>query len=199
MPSLEGTASFAPLMQEAVLQFFQQHPNLALVASLAISIFVAVAGVLPSFFVTAANILFFGFWPGVAVSFAGEALGAAVAFYLYRKGFKKGVSQKLERYKAVQRLVNAEGLAAFWLILSLRLIPFVPSGLVTFAASVGRVSALTFLAASSIGKLPALLLEGYTVYQVTEFGWQGKVILTAVALVLLYFVIRQAAERKSNP
>ncbi|HEY0039589.1 MAG TPA: VTT domain-containing protein [Flavisolibacter sp.] len=183
-------------MKEAILQFFQDYPNLALISSLFISVVIAVLGVVPSVFVTAANILFFGFWQGISVSFLGEALGAVVAFYLYRKGFKKGASNQISRYKTIERLINAENKKAFWLILSLRLIPFVPSGLVTFAAAIGRVSAVTFLAASSIGKLPALLLEGYAVYQVTEFGWQGKLILTIVALLLLYFVVKQVVGSK---
>lgn len=177
-------------MKDAVLQFFQQYPGLAFISSLLLSVVVAAIGILPSFFITAANILFFGFWPGVAVSFLGEALGAVVAFYLYRKGFKKGATQQLEKYKAATALINAENKKAFWLVVSLRLIPFVPSGLVTFAAAIGRVSALTFLVASSLGKLPALLLEGYAVYQVTEFGWQGKLILTIFALFILYFVVK---------
>ena len=178
-------------MKEAVLNFFQEYPNLALTSSLLISVLIAVLGVVPSFFITAANILFFGFWQGMAISFAGEALGAVVAFYLYRKGFKKGAGQQLEKYKTVNALLHAEGGKAFWLILSLRLIPFIPSGLVTFTAAIGRVSFITFLVASSIGKLPALLLEGYAVYQVTEFGWQGKVILTIAAIVILYFAVKQ--------
>lgn len=177
-------------MKEALLNFFQNHPHLALFSSLFLSVVIAVAGLLPSFFVTAANILFFGFWPGVLVSFLGEAIGAAVAFFLYRKGFKKGIASGLAKHKTAAALVNAEDKKAFWLVLSLRLIPFVPSGLVTFAAAIGRVSALTFLLGSSLGKLPALLLEGYAVYQVTEAGWQGKVILSAVAVAVLYFAAK---------
>ena len=185
-------------MKEALLTFFHDYPNLALLSSLAISILIAVLGVVPSFFVTAANILFFGFWEGIAISFFGEAIGAAVAFYLYRKGFKKETTAHLSKYKTVETLVNAENKKAFWLVLSLRLIPFVPSGIVTFAAAIGQVTATTFLIASSIGKLPALLLEGYAVYQVTEFGWQGKVILTLVALAILFVVIRQALRNRSK-
>ena len=71
-----------------------------------------------------------------------------------------------------------------------------PSGLVTFAPAVGRVSVLVFLIASSLGKLPALLLEGYAVYQVTEFTWQGKIILTIIALIILYFAFRRIVARK---
>ncbi len=183
-------------MKEALLQAFQQHPHLALLVSLGISIVIAVLGLVPSFFITAANILFFGFWQGVAISFLGEALGAVVAFYLYRKGFKSGAMQQLEKYRKIKTLLAAEGGKAFWIIFSLRLIPFVPSGLVTFAAAIGKVSALTFWVASSVGKLPALLLEGYAVYQVTEFGWQGKVILTVFALAILYFVVKQILSKK---
>jgi uncharacterized membrane protein YdjX (TVP38/TMEM64 family) len=178
-------------MKEALLNFFHNYPNLALLSSLFISVLIAVLGVIPSFFVTAANILFFGFWEGVAISFAGEALGAVVAFYLYRKGFKKEATTKISKYKAIETLINADNKKAFWLILSLRLIPFVPSGLVTFAAAIGRVTSIIFLVASSLGKLPALLLEGYAVYQVTEFGWQGKIIMTLVALFILYLIVRQ--------
>lgn len=183
-------------MKEALLQAFQQHPNLALLASLTVSIVIAVLGLVPSFFITAANILFFGFWQGVLVSFLGEALGAVVAFYLYRKGFKKEATHHLQKHRKIKSLIEAEGSKAFWLIFSLRLIPFVPSGLVTFAAAIGNVTAAAFLAASSVGKLPALLLEGYAVYQVTEFGWQGKLILTVFALFILYFVVKQISTPK---
>ena len=183
-------------MKEAVLHFFEQYPNLAFISSLLLSIVIAVLGVVPSFFVTAANILFFGFWPGVMVSFLGEALGAVVSFYLYRKGFKKSLSHQLEKYKTANALINAENRKAFWLVLSLRLIPFVPSGLITFAAAVGRISVFTFLISSSLGKLPALLLEGYAVYEVTQFGWQGKLILFLTAVFILYTVIRQIRKKK---
>lgn len=183
-------------MKEALLQFFQQHPDLAVAVSLLISIVIAVLGLVPSFFITAANLLFFGFWKGIFISFLGEAIGAVVAFYLYRKGFKKEATHQIEKYKRIKALLEAKGAQAFWLIFSLRLIPFVPSGIVTFAAAIGRVSAVTFFFSSSLGKLPALLLEGYAVYQVTEFGWQGKVILTITAIVILFFVIRQYSEKR---
>ena len=143
--------------------------------------------------------MFFGFWQGVLISFLGEALGAAVAFYLYRKGFKKEASQRLEKYKTAKALLTAEDRKAFWLVFSLRLIPFVPSGLVTFAAAIGRVSALTFLTASSIGKLPALLMEGYAVYEVTQFGPQGKIILTVAAVGILFIAVKKIRSGRPNP
>ena len=182
-------------MQQQIIQLFEQHPQLAVVISLAASVLVAVLGVLPSVFITAANILFFGFWQGTLLSIAGEALGAAVAFVLYRQGFKKLSQKGLEKYPRVKTLIEAEGRQAFGLIFSFRLLPFVPSGLVTFAAAVGKVGLLLFVVASSLGKIPALLVGGYSVDQVTEFGWQGKLILALAAVGILYWVLRRKKQR----
>ncbi len=176
-------------MVENLLGLFREYQNLAIVISICISIIIAILGVVPSVFITAANILFFGFWNGMFISFLGEAMGAGIAFLLYRKGFKRTAEKRLDKYPKVQQLINAEGKEAFYLVLALRLIPFVPSGLITFAAAIGRVSFITFVIASSLGKLPALFIEAYAVNEVTNFGWQGKLILALVAVILLYWII----------
>ncbi|HEY0066405.1 MAG TPA: VTT domain-containing protein [Flavisolibacter sp.] len=177
-------------MKEQVLELFREYAHVAILLSILISMLVAVLGVVPSFFITAANILFFGFWPGFALSLAGEALGAALAFFLYRKGFRKMSVKPLEKFPKARRLVELEGRPAFFMILSLRLLPFVPSGLVTFAAAVGKVSAPVFLLASTLGKIPALFIEAYSLAQVAKFGWQGKLILFAVACYLIWIVVK---------
>ena len=178
-------------MQESLLHYFKEYPQLAILISLGISILIAVLGVVPSVFITAANILFFGFINGTLISFLGEAFGAAIAFLLYRKGFKKITAQQLQKYPALNRLMNAENKKAFSLIFSLRLIPFVPSGLITFAAAIGKVSFIVFLIASSLGKIPALLMEAWSVYEVTKFGWQGKILLAIIAVALLWWVVKK--------
>lgn len=176
-------------MQEQLLHLFNANPQGAIVVSLFISIIIAVIGVIPSVFITAANILFFGFWEGTFISFAGEAIGAGIAFLLYRKGFKQLTSQSLSKYPSVKKLLYAENKEAFYLIFSLRLIPFIPSGLITFAGAIGKVSLIVFLLSSSMGKIPALLIEAWSVNEVTKFAWQGKIILLAVAIGLISWII----------
>ncbi len=174
-----------------LLRLFTEYHEFALLISLCLSVLVAVLGIVPSVFITAANILFFGFWNGMFISFLGEAIGAGIAFLLYRRGFKKRVEKKLGQYPKVQRLVNAKGKEAFYLVLNLRLIPFVPSGLITFAAAVGQLSFGVFMIASSLGKFPALLIEAYSVYEVSQFGWVGKLILGITAMAVLFWVINR--------
>ena len=177
-------------MKEELVQLFGDYPGYAILISLFVSILVAILGLLPSVFVTAANILFFGLWEGIALSFAGEAIGALIAFLLYRKGFKKGLGTSLHRHPRLAQLIEAEETKARGLVFSLRLLPFVPSGLVTFAAAIGNISAAGFFIASSLGKIPALLLEGFSVYEVTRFGTPGKIILALTGIILVYIILR---------
>lgn len=182
-------------MEQAIIHFFSAHENYAILISILLNIGVAVLGIVPSVFITGANLFFFGFWGGMLLSFLGETIGAITAFYLYRKGLR-GVSQSLlNKHPKVQKLLAAEGKDAFYLILSLRLLPFIPSGLVTIAAAIGKVSLVTFFLASSLGKIPALLIEAYSVYQVTKFDWQGKTFLAAAACWFLYLVWKRRTVR----
>jgi uncharacterized membrane protein YdjX (TVP38/TMEM64 family) len=178
-------------LKEQILYLFQQYPQWAVAISLLASIIVAVLGLVPSVFITAANILFFGFWKGTLLSFLGETIGAAVAFFLYRSGFKQISRNGLKKFPKAERLLHAKGREAFFLILSLRLIPFVPSGLVTFAAAIGHVPALLFITASSLGKIPALLLEAGSVYGFVHVGWPVRILMAALALVLLFVVVKR--------
>ncbi len=182
-------------MREHLLDIFSQYPYAAIFISFLVSIVIAVLGIIPSVFITAANILYFGFWPGTLISLGGEAVGAIIAFLLYRYGFKKVSQNSLAKYPKVLRLVDSNGKEAFVMILALRLIPFVPSGLVTFAAAIGKVSSSVFFVASTLGKIPSLIIEAYSVAQIGEFTWQGKLILVISAISLLVWIVRA---RKKN-
>jgi uncharacterized membrane protein YdjX (TVP38/TMEM64 family) len=178
-------------MQEWATEFFQHYREYAIFLSVILSIFIAVLGVVPTIFLTAANVTVFGFWMGMLLSFIGEALGAVVAFLLYRKGLKQRTTVKLGQYQKIGRLLDATGMEAFMLILSMRLLPFIPSGVVTFFAAIGRVSLLVFLVASTVGKVPALFMEVYSVHSVLSWSIEGKVILGIVAIVILVFMMRR--------
>ena len=185
-------------MEQQIIALFRTYEPFAFFISIAINIVISILGVVPSVFLTAANLAVFGFWKGTFLSFVGEAVGAIVSFLLYRKGFRKLSETKWLSYPKVKRLLAAEGVEAFSLILSLRLLPFVPSGLVTFVAAIGRMSLLLFTVASSLGKLPALLLEAYSVYQVMNWTWQGKVISTFLSIFLLLFTWKKINRKKAR-
>ena len=175
-------------VEEQVVFLFSMYEEWAVIISLFLNIVISVLGLVPSVFLTAANIAVFGLVEGTIISLIGEAMGAVVSFVLYRKGFRRYSSSKFSNNHKVKRLLNAKGKEAFLLILSLRILPFMPSGIVTFIAAIGKTSFLIFVTASTIGKLPALLLEAYSVNHLMQWTWQGKVIFSAIGVLLLFWL-----------
>lgn len=157
-----------------------------------------VSGILPSYFITGANLFYFGFWQGLIISFVGESLGAILAFYLYRKGFKKYLIKNLKKYPKILALITSKDKDTIKLIIYLRMLPFMPSGLVTLGSALSRISLLNFSLASSLGKIPALLIEALSVYQVINFNFFGKTILFLAILLGLYNVVKKMKPEDSR-
>lgn len=175
-----------------LLQLLPNNIVIGIIISIFINIFIAVAGIIPSTFLTAANVVYFGFQLGLIVSIAGEAIGAIISFVLYRNGIK-AIENKFGRYTNlafIEKLKSAEGIEAIILVLFLRVLPFVPSGLVTLAASISKMRAMPFAIASTIGKIPALMIEAYSVY--SFLGWklqyQISVTIAALSLLIIYLI-----------
>lgn len=186
------------VIEGQLLEFFLTYREQAVLLSILINVFIAIAGVIPSIFITGANIAFFGFWKGMAVSLAGEIIGAAAAFYLYRKGLKKPSAVISAKYPKIKKLLLTDGLEAFYLILLLRILPFVPSGIVTFAAAAGRVAFGIFTAASTLGKIPALFIEAFSVYQVIKLTSTGKILIEVSLIIIIFSLGRQIIRRRNN-
>lgn len=181
-------------MDNEWIQWLPAHPLVAIVVSISLNIVVAIVGVLPSAFITAANIGLFGLTGGLVVSIIGEAAGAVVSFLLYRRGLKKW-KIKVEN-KFLKKLERTAGVEAIFLVLFLRVIPFVPSGGVTLSAAFSQMSLLSFSVGSTIGKIPSLLIEAYSVQQVLQLTWQWQIGLLLV-LVICYIVYKIVSRKMS--
>lgn len=180
-------------MRDYLLEWFPVNPILAVLFSLIVNIVVAISGILPSAFITAGNIAFFGFETGLMVSIAGEAAGAIVSFILYRKGLIK-LSPKINKSnsKLLLKLKNTAGAEAVILVLTLRVLPFIPSGAVTLAAAFSKMGLLSFSVASTVGKIPSLFIEACSIDQVLslKIEWQVAFILFFI-LTSIYFLFRK--------
>lgn len=161
---------------------------LAILVSIVVNIVISIIGVLPSAFLTAINVTVFGFWGGFSVSLIGEIAGSLVAFWLYRKGFRKFVDHRSKHTPRMKKLLDASPREAFLLVIGLRLMPFVPSGLVTLYAAVSKMRFGSFAVASSIGKVPALLIEVSTTYAVVKWLGIGQFIVFGLAIAVLLMV-----------
>ncbi|UKS57615.1 VTT domain-containing protein [Exiguobacterium acetylicum] len=186
-------------MEQQVVQVFELFGPFAPFVSALVGIVVSVVGVLPSTFVTAANLVYFGLWMGTLLSFVGEVLGAGCAFLLYRKGLRYALRRPLpDRFARLQQKLQAQkGREAFLTILLLRLLPFVPSGIVNIVSAASGVSILLFLTASTLGKIPAMLLEVLAVHQFMQSSTMMQWSIAGIALAG-YLIYRVYQKRTSS-
>lgn len=167
---------------------------LFIIVSIALNGLIAVSGVLPSAFLTAINVKILGFGSGVLVSILGEALGAILSFCLYRAALHRYSSPTGRRFK---RLRDTRGGEAWFLMLGMRLMPFVPSGLVTLSAAFSRMSLFSFATASTLGKVPALYMEAAAVQAALRLtiGWQFVLVGLVVCVYLVWSAVQRSGEK----
>lgn len=180
-------------MEDSLLEWIPTNPILAAFISIGLNILVAITGVLPSAFITVGTVGIFGFKLALLILIVGEAAGAIVSFILYRKGVHKLLSKpktNSKENKFLRKLKNTDGMTAFFIIVLLRIIPFVPSGVVTLTAALSKMGLIAFSLASTLGKIPALVVEVYSVSAVLtlQTEWQIGLILMIVILFLFYLL-----------
>lgn len=173
------------------LNLLNNYSEIAIFISLIISIIIAISGVIPSVFLTGANILFFGPISGFFISLIGETIGGFITFKLYRKGFKKGFNNLTNKHKVLKEISNSKGNRAAFLIFQGRIIPFIPSGFVTLAASVSEIDDFRYNIATFLGKIPSILLEVLVSYGIVSSGEKSiKLAITIIAIYLIYKSIK---------
>lgn len=173
-------------VENNLIQGLSANPALSFLISIILNVIIAVSGVLPSALITTANIVFFGFKAGLIISIIGEAAGAIVSFILYRHGLNK-FHIKLEN-RFLKKLKNTEGTEAVFLVIILRVLPFIPSGLVTLTAAFSQMRLLSFSIASTVGKIPSLFIEAYSAKQILDLSieWQVGIFLFVTGIYIFY-------------
>ena len=176
------------------LNLLNNYSEVAIFISLIISIIIAISGVIPSVFLTGANILFFGPISGFFISLIGETIGGFITFKLYRKGFKKGFNNLTNKHKVLKEIANSKGNRAAFLIFQGRIIPFIPSGFVTLAASVSEIDDFRYNIATFLGKVPSILLEVLVSYGIVSS--EEKSIKLAITIIAIYFIYKSIKSKK---
>lgn len=182
---------------ENVLSIFSEFSTIAMPISLILSIIISLIGVIPSVFVTGANIIFFGPFYGFLISLLGETIGAHITFIVYRKGFRRGAEKLTNKYELVRKIVESEGRKTALLIFEGRLVPFIPSGFITFAASISSINIYYFTLATLIGKIPSIALEALVSYDLINIKENFlRLGITIIALILIYINIKNRDKDK---
>ena len=175
----------------SIISIFEKYNEVAILISLLVNILISLVGVLPSIFLTGANILFFGPVYGVIISLLGETIGGYITFKVYRLGLKPTKEKIHGRYGLLDKLLDSTGISAGIIIFQGRIIPFIPSGFVTLAASMSKVSDKIFIIATFLGKLPSIILEALISYDLLNISENYiRLIITLGALIIGFIIIK---------
>lgn len=140
--------------------------------------------VIPFFLLASGAGLAYGFWQGAVLVWSGAVLGCLFPFYLARSLGYQWATAFLARQGWHFRARPAFG---FMAVLTGRLFPVVPSSVINVLAGLSPISAVVFLSATALGKLPWTLmyvgLGRFFTYREIPLGY----LVLGVTLVLLGF------------
>jgi uncharacterized membrane protein YdjX (TVP38/TMEM64 family) len=185
-------------MTELFLEWMPENRLFIALLSILANVMIALSGILPSAFLTAANIAIFDFQMGLSLSIIGEAVGAIVSFFFYRKGLLKFTPQIPKKNKLLLKLQQTRGWEAVFLVLILRTLPFVPSGVVTLFAAYSKMGIFSFIAASTLGKVPSLIIEAYAVKRALDFSVEWQILILVILIMVWMIYLFWKTRRKNN-
>ncbi|MBI0577030.1 TVP38/TMEM64 family protein [Neobacillus cucumis] len=133
----------------------------------------------------------FGTAQGMFISLIGAMAGTMVFFFITRYGFRDYAQEKLLRFPKVQEYEEFLNRNSFLAILVCRLVPIIPAPVVNIICGLSKVNWLIFFTASTIGKIPNILLLSFvgatlSSNKLLSFGLYGFYILV---IFLINFVI----------
>ncbi|MGG1401028.1 TVP38/TMEM64 family protein [Bacillus salipaludis] len=133
----------------------------------------------------------FGTVQGMFISLIGAMAGTIVFFFITRYGFRGYAQEKLLKYPKFQEYEEFLNRNSFLAILACRLVPIIPAPVVNIICGLSKVNWLIFFTASTIGKIPNILLLSFvgatlSSNKLLSFGLYGFYILV---IFLIYFVI----------
>jgi uncharacterized membrane protein YdjX (TVP38/TMEM64 family) len=150
----------------------------------------------PASILSMAGGLAFGTWFGMLYTLVGAVTGAVLSFLVARKiggGFFRGKEDP--RLSKIEKAMERRG---FMMVLLLRIAPFVPFDLVSYAAGVARVPLRAFLPATVIGTLPGTFAYNFLGASLTKGSWKEILIACCVFAVALAvpFLFRRKVQQE---
>lgn len=151
--------------------------------------------------------LLFGLWPGLLYALLGITAGAFGAFLAGRALGRSWVEKRMGDNLKLQALDEAVDAQSFYIIFLTRFAIVLPFNLLNYAFGLTRVRVTTYVAATALGMLPAVLLYVYLGTLADDFGqilagevrptsgaiWIAAIAVVAIAAVV--WIVHRAATR----
>jgi uncharacterized membrane protein YdjX (TVP38/TMEM64 family) len=140
----------------------------------------------------------FGTLMGAGLAIIGATLGATVSFLIARWLGRDAVELWAGRHAKVVKIDDEAAKHGFWVILILRLLPFIPYNGINVAAGLSRIRPSDYIAATALGLIPDILLLSYVGHTSRAPGSPEFYIAVGVAVcisLIAFFCHRYAVKK----
>jgi uncharacterized membrane protein YdjX (TVP38/TMEM64 family) len=191
---------------ERLARLNEQHP-VAVPLAYVVAVTIATVALFPGWISMMLGGLLFGLLPGLPFALLGITAGAFGAFLAGRALGRTWVEQRMGDNLKLQALDEAVNAQSFYIVFLTRFAIVLPFNVLNYAFGLTRVSAVTYVAATALGMLPAVLLYVYLGTLADDFSgilagdvrpasgayWIALVAIVAIAAVI--WIVQRAARR----
>ena len=211
---LAGIVSFAALFRtlpvtewlEQLARLNEQHPVAVPLAYIA-AVTIATVAFFPGWISMMLGGLLFGLLPGLPFALLGITAGAFGAFLAGRALGRSWIERRMGDSLKLQALDEAVKTRSFYIVFLTRFAIVLPFNVLNYAFGLTRVTATTYIAATALGMLPAVLLYVYLGTLADDFGailagdvrpaggayWIAAIAILAIVAVI--WIVHRAAKR----
>jgi uncharacterized membrane protein YdjX (TVP38/TMEM64 family) len=209
-----GIAGFAILFRtlpvtawlEQLARLNEQYP-VAVPVAYVVAVTVATVALFPGWISMMLGGLLFGVLPGLPFALLGITAGAYGAFLAGRALGRSWVEKRMGDSLKLQALDEAVNAQSFYIVFLTRFAIVLPFNILNYAFGLTRVKTTTYVAATALGMLPAVLLYVYLGTLADDFGailsgdvrpasgayWIAASAIVAIAAVI--WIVQRAAKR----
>jgi uncharacterized membrane protein YdjX (TVP38/TMEM64 family) len=211
---LAGIVGFAALFRtlpvtewlEQLARLNERHPVAVPLAYIA-AVTIATVAFFPGWISMMLGGLLFGLLPGLPFALVGITAGAFGAFLAGRALGRSWIERRMGDSLKLQALDEAVNTRSFYIVFLTRFAIVLPFNVLNYAFGLTRVTATTYIAATALGMLPAVLLYVYLGTLADDFGailagdvrpaggayWIAAIAVLAIVAVI--WIVHRAAKR----
>ncbi|MFC0560428.1 TVP38/TMEM64 family protein [Halalkalibacter alkalisediminis] len=151
-------ALFMYLYGESLLNWIHQGGTDYMVVTATLATFFALFPIIPYPIIGGVLGAAYGPFSGSMITWLGSSLASILMFAFVRYGYQDWGKRWLYKYDRLSKITKMFEQNAFMTIFITRLIPVIPSIIVNIYSALSRVSFIRYTVASSLGKIPAMIL-----------------------------------------
>lgn len=185
------------IYQEPLLALFQQTQHISIYLTMLIGTLFALFPIIPFPFIAGLIGAMYGTFLGGLVAWVASTAASLIMFIFIRYVFQSWGLRVIHRYKRLELVTQMFERNAFITILVTRLIPFIPSIIVNAYSAVSRVSFVSYAVASSIGKIPAMLLFAVLGHSLVSLNQELLIVIAIYAVIILMTIYFYSRWKKS--